>query len=90
MNTELAHKINANGDINVAKACKAVNAKMIFISSEQVFNGNVEGGPYDEEKYVDNPRNVRLNTDKIIKASLEFTTTEEGIKQCVREYKLNF
>jgi dTDP-4-dehydrorhamnose reductase len=49
---ELAHKINVDGAINVAKACKAVNAKMVFISSEQVFNGNTESGPFTEN---DNP-----------------------------------
>lgn len=48
-NPELAYKINVTGAINVAKACKKVNAKMIFISTEQVFNGNVESGPYTEE-----------------------------------------
>jgi len=47
-NPELAYKINVTGAINVAKACKSVNAKMIFISSEQVFNGNLESGPYTE------------------------------------------
>lgn len=48
-NPELAYKINVTGALNVAKACKEINAKMIFISSEQVFNGNVESGPYTEE-----------------------------------------
>ncbi|WP_461204769.1 SDR family oxidoreductase [Clostridium sp. DL1XJH146] len=45
---EIAHKINVDGAINVAKACKSVGAKMVFISSEQVFNGNTESGPFDE------------------------------------------
>lgn len=48
-NPEIAYKINVTGAINVAKACKEVNAKMIFLSSEQVFNGNSEKGPYTEE-----------------------------------------
>lgn len=45
---DIAYDINVNGALNVAKACKRVNAKLIFMSSEQVFNGNLEGGPYDE------------------------------------------
>ena len=45
---DIAYDINVNGTINVAKACKEVNAKLIFMSSEQVFNGNIEAGPYDE------------------------------------------
>lgn len=48
-NPELAYKINVTGSLNVANACKQVHAKMIFISSEQVFNGNDEAGPYTEE-----------------------------------------
>jgi len=48
-NPELAYKINVTGAINVAKACKKFNAKMIFLSSEQVFNGNTSGGPYAED-----------------------------------------
>lgn len=46
---EIAHNINVKGAINVAKACKEVDAKLIFISTEQVFNGNIERGPYDEK-----------------------------------------
>ncbi|MGK0465360.1 SDR family oxidoreductase [Clostridium sp.] len=48
-NPDLAYKINVTGAINVAKACKKVHSKMIFLSTEQVFNGNIESGPYTEE-----------------------------------------
>lgn len=46
---DIAHKINVQGAINVAQACKAVGAKLVFISSEQIFNGNSEAGPYSED-----------------------------------------
>lgn len=45
---DVAHKVNVQGAINVAKACKEHGAKMVFISTEQVFNGNPEKGPYSE------------------------------------------
>lgn len=45
---EIARRINVDGAVNVARACKEVGAKLVFISSEQVFNGNKEPGPYDE------------------------------------------
>ena len=48
-NPEIAYKINVTGAVNVAKACKKMHSKMIFISSEQVFNGNTNGGPYTED-----------------------------------------
>ena len=46
---ELAHKINVEASVYVAKAAKSVGAKLVFISSEQVFNGNKNEGPFTEE-----------------------------------------
>ncbi len=48
-NPDQAYGINVLGTKNVAKACKRVQAKLIFFSTEQVFNGNLEAGPYNEE-----------------------------------------
>ncbi len=45
---EVAHKVNVQGAINVANACKAQGSKLVFISTEQLFNGNPEAGPYSE------------------------------------------
>ncbi len=47
-NPDLVHTINVGGAINIAKAAAAVNAKMVLLSTEQVFNGNSEKGPYKE------------------------------------------
>ena len=47
-NPEIAHKINVQGAINVTEAAKSIGAQMVFISTEQVFNGNEEPGPYNE------------------------------------------
>ena len=47
-NPEKCHAINVQGAVNIAEACKDANARMIFLSSEQVFNGNEESGPYKE------------------------------------------
>lgn len=46
---ERTRKINVGGNENIAKACSLSGAKMIYISSEQVYNGNQESGPYTEE-----------------------------------------
>ncbi len=46
---DVAHKVNVQGAINVANACKANGSKLVFISTEQVFNGNPEAGPYTEQ-----------------------------------------
>jgi dTDP-4-dehydrorhamnose reductase len=45
---EKCYAINVTGAANIAQACKEAGARMIFLSTEQVFNGNPEGGPYKE------------------------------------------
>ena len=39
---EKVHKINAEGTRNIAEACKKLNCKMIYISTDYVFNGQGE------------------------------------------------
>lgn len=56
-NPELSYEINVKGSINIAKACKLTNSKLIFLSSEQIFNGNSECGPYDEN-HIPNPNTI--------------------------------
>ncbi len=51
-NKELARKINVDGAKNVAEAAKEVDAKLVFFSTEQVFNGNTKGAPFKE---IDEP-----------------------------------
>ncbi len=46
---DLTRKINVDGAVNVARAAREVGAKLIFFSTEQVYNGNGEPGPYTEE-----------------------------------------
>ncbi|MBC8062518.1 MAG: NAD(P)-dependent oxidoreductase [Clostridiaceae bacterium] len=47
-NPELSLNVNVKGSINIAKACYETRTKMIFLSSDQVYNGNKDSGPYDE------------------------------------------
>lgn len=72
-NPEKAQAVNVDGAIYVAKACDKVNAKMVFISTEQVFNGSKEKGPYDEQStpcpdtvYGSNKMEVENNLSKYI------------------------
>lgn len=48
-NPETARDINVKGAVNIASACKEAKSKLVFLSTEQVFNGNPESGPYTEE-----------------------------------------
>ncbi len=47
-NPDKCHEINVTGAANIAEACRKTGSKMIFLSTEQVFNGNPEPGPYSE------------------------------------------
>ncbi len=49
-NPDKCYEINVTGAVNIAEACKNTGSKMIFLSTEQVFNGNPEPGPYKEEQ----------------------------------------
>lgn len=46
---EVAHRINVDAAVTMGRAAKKAGAKMVFISSEQVFNGNRNPGPFTEE-----------------------------------------
>ncbi len=56
-NPELSQSVNVRGAVNVAKAAEACNAKLIFLSSDQVYIGNAGQGPYKEDDEV-NPYNI--------------------------------
>ncbi len=45
---KLSFDVNVKGSINIAKACFISKSKFIYLSSEQVYNGNTEVGPYNE------------------------------------------
>ena len=51
-NPELSYEVNVKGVINIAKACSLTKSKFINCSSEQIYNGNQESGPYKEEDEV--------------------------------------
>ncbi|SKA78671.1 dTDP-4-dehydrorhamnose reductase [Caloramator quimbayensis] len=73
-NPEIARKINVEGAVNVAKASRKYNSKLLFISTEQVFNGNMNSGPYTEED-IPVPNTVygqnKLEAEKLLKDILD-------------------
>ena len=54
---EESHRVNVQGTVRVAKACKLTGAKLIFMSSDQVYNGTPLLGPLREEEVLQ-PINV--------------------------------
>jgi dTDP-4-dehydrorhamnose reductase len=66
-NRELAWKINVEGTKNIAQYCIKNSCKMVFISSDGVFNG--KNGPFDET-HKTNPLNyygeTKVESEKIV------------------------
>ncbi|MBO5865474.1 MAG: NAD(P)-dependent oxidoreductase [Bacteroidaceae bacterium] len=48
-NPDESYKVNVEGAVNIAKASVLCGTKLIFFSSDQVYNGNTQEGPLDEE-----------------------------------------
>lgn len=47
-----SHRVNVQGTVRVAKACKLTGAKLVFMSSDQVYNGTPMLGPLKEEEVL--------------------------------------
>lgn len=45
---EESHRVNVQGTVRIAKACKLIGAKLIFMSSDQVYNGTPKLGSLTE------------------------------------------
>lgn len=71
---ELAKEINVGGTINIAKGCELNNSILIFTSSDQLYAGNEDEGPYKEDIIL-RPNNIygntKLEAEKEIKNRLE-------------------
>lgn len=74
---ELADKINGDGPTNLAKAAKEVKAKLVHISTDYVFGGNLE----IEKDYKEDDKKEPVTVYGITKLH-----GEEGIKANLDEY----
>lgn len=67
-NKELCYNINVNGTKNIAEAAKKVGAKVVYISTDYVFNGTKEGlyVPEDETDPVNYYGYTKLGGEKAV------------------------
>jgi dTDP-4-dehydrorhamnose reductase len=72
-NKELAFRVNAKGTENVANACKLTNAKLIYISTDFIFDGTKQT-PYSEND-IPNPLSTygssKLEGEKAVQSILQ-------------------
>ena len=47
-NPEHCQAVNVEGTVNIAESCLNNKCRLVFLSTEQVFNGNTNSGPYSE------------------------------------------
>lgn len=57
---EWSERINVNGCVYLAKACREFGSKLILCSSDQVYSGSILPGPHRETEAV-NPNNIYGN-----------------------------
>lgn len=59
---EQAWRVNAGGSEQVARACRALGARLVAVSTDYVFDGTA--GPYGEDA-IPNPRGVYARTKRV-------------------------
>lgn len=88
----MARKVNVDGTRNVADACAKSGAKMIFISTDYVFDGK-QGRPYSEDDET-NPINfygrTKLEGERIVLALNGSTVVRTTVIYGFGGHKLNF
>lgn len=94
MQKELASKINTQGPINIVKACEKINCKLVFVSTDFVFDGRREIGRYTE-KDCPNPLSyygkTKLAAELAIKASeAEYLICRTAVLYGWNKERLNF
>lgn len=90
---QLATKINVEGPKNVIKACKQIDSKLIFMSTDFVFDGRNKG--YYTEEDIPNPINHYAKTKfdaelAIINSGIDYLICRTAVLYGWNNEKLNF
>ncbi len=90
---DIATKINTEGPKNVLKACEKICSKLIFMSTDFVFDGKKQG--YYTEEDIPNPLNhyatTKYNAElAIINSKVEYTICRTAVLYGWNPQKLNF
>jgi dTDP-4-dehydrorhamnose reductase len=93
-NMALASNINTQGPINVLNACDKIKAKLIFLSTDFIFDGITKNGNYNEED-LPNPLShygkTKLKAElALIDSNIEFLICRTAVLYGWNKEKLNF
>ena len=91
---DLATVINTEGPKNVLEACKKTNSKLVFMSTDFIFDGISKEGNYNEND-TPNPLSYYAKTKNdaeqaIIKSEIEFTICRTAVLYGWNKNKHNF
>ncbi len=91
---KIAKKININGSKNVIKACRKNSSKLIFISTDFVFDGTKKNGNYNE---LDTPNPInyygktKFEAEKaLINSEIEYLICRTSVLYGWNKTKFNF
>ncbi len=95
VNKNLATKVNVEGPFNIIKACKKTGSKLIFISTDFIFDGMKKRGYSYKETDVPNPLSYYAKTKYeaelvIFSSGIEYLICRTGVLYGWNEKKLNF
>lgn len=90
----LATKINVEGSKNVIDACRRIESKLIFLSTDFIFDGTKENGAYSEGD-IPNPLShygkTKYEAEKaIINSGIEYLICRTAVLYGWNKRKLNF
>lgn len=92
---KLASKINVKGTLNIVKACIKTNPKLVFLSTDFVFDGEKERGYYYKETDIPNPLSYYAKTKYkaeliIFNSGIEYLICRTAVLYGWNRIKLNF
>ncbi len=95
VNRKLAKKVNVVGPLNVVKVCKKLSLKLVFLSTDFVFDGMKKESNYYNETDIPNPLSYYARTkykaELIIFASgIEYLICRTAVLYGWNKKKLNF
>lgn len=85
-----AWKINVEGSSNIANYCKKRNIKLIYISTDFVFDGQKEGGNFYTEEDTPNPINFYAKTKYEGEKAVMSSEVEHVILRIAYPYRKEF